>query len=141
MISVSILRNMIFISKFVIVHVPFRWSKRFSCDLLVIRDNRFAAVQIAVRIGPGHSFHSHRLSADRHISVPLHSVSVRLLPRFVLQRLQWVAPVDALHGRLPSLVEHLPHLCMDTRTGVFAINRDYFASNKIVLDAASLKCL
>lgn len=111
MVSIRILRDVVLVSKLVILLVLARArTERFSTDFLVIRDDRFATVQIAVHVSFGYSFHSHRLSVHRQISVLLHAVSVRLFPRFVLQRLQWVASVDALHRRLPSFVEHLPHL-------------------------------
>lgn len=111
MVSIRILRDVVLVSKLVVLLVLARArTERFSTDFLVIRDDRFATVQIAVHVSPGYSFHSHRLSVHSQISVLLHAVSVRLFPRFVLQRLQWVASVDALHRRLPSFVEHLPHL-------------------------------
>lgn len=110
MVAIRISRDVVLVPELVVLVLARRGAERFSSDFLVIRDDRFATVQIAVHVSPCYPLHSHGLSVHRQISVLLHAVSVRLLPRFVLQRLQRVAPVDALHGRLPSFVEHLPHL-------------------------------
>lgn len=83
---------------------------RLATDLFVVRNDGLAAVNVAVNIRARHAFHG--LSIHRHITVPLrhHAVRIRLLS-LVIERFQRVAPVDSLHGSLPSFVEHLPHLC------------------------------
>lgn len=109
-VAIRILRDVVLDPKLIIVLLACRGAERFSSDFLVIRDDRFATVQIAVHVSPCNPLHSHGLPAHRQISVLLHTVSVSLFPRFVLQRLQWITSVDPLHGRLSSFVEHLPHL-------------------------------
>ena len=111
MVAVRISPDVVLVSKLVVpLMLACRRAERFSSDFLVIRDDRFATVQIAVHVSPGYPPHSHGLSVHRQISVLLHAVSVRLFPRFVLQRLQRITSVDAFHRCLPSFVEHLPHL-------------------------------
>lgn len=110
-VAIRILGDVVLDPKLIVVLVlACRWAERFSSDFLVIRDDRFATVQIAVHVSPRNPLYSHGLPAHRQISVLLNAVSVSLFPRFVLQRLQWITSVDPLHGRLSSLVEHLPHL-------------------------------
>lgn len=108
-VAIRILRDVVLDPELIIV-LACREAERFSSDFLVIRDDRFATVQIAVHVTPCNPFYSHGLPAHRQISVLLHTVSVSLFPRFVLQRLQRITSVDPLHGRLSSFVEHLPHL-------------------------------
>lgn len=108
-VAIRISRHAVLDPKLIIVLV-LAWAERFSSDFLVIRGDRFATVQIAVHVSPCNPLYSHGLPAHRQISVLLHAVSVSLLPRFVLERLQRITSVDPLHGRLSSLVEHLPHL-------------------------------
>lgn len=108
-VAIRILGDVVLDLKLIVV-LACRWAERFSSDFLVIRDDRFATVQIAVHVSPRNPLYSHGLPAHRQISVLLNAVSVSLFPRFVLQRLQRITSVDPLHGRLSSLVEHLPHL-------------------------------
>lgn len=108
-VAIRILGDVVLDLKLIVV-LACRWAERFSSDFFVIRDDRFATVQIAVHVSPRNPLYSHGLPAHRQISVLLNAVSVSLFPRFVLQRLQRITSVDPLHGRLSSLVEHLPHL-------------------------------
>lgn len=108
-VAIRILGDVVLDLKLIVI-LACRWAERFSSDFLVIRDDRFATVQIAVHVSPRNPLYSHGLPAHRQISVLLNAVSVSLFPRFVLQRLQRITSVDPLHGRLSSLVEHLPHL-------------------------------
>jgi len=94
-------------AKLVLVIVAIRKrAKRVASDLLVVRNDGLAAVNVAVGVRARHPLHADGLSIHRQIAVPLR----RRFPQLVLERLERIAPVDPLHGGLPSLVEHLPHL-------------------------------